>query len=128
MVSVVIEVFIPPDLWFTPLPEQEDAATAEIARVQLWQWSKYGSTTVSLSPYNIPYSAYTVGTLGLRQKARRQVRRPDLRRGSAKSRQAARNQRSSSQNRKGLHVEAAKPGMAKRLLDFRPSAVLGVGW
>lgn len=26
---------------------QEDAATAEIARVQLWQWSKYGSKTVS---------------------------------------------------------------------------------
>lgn len=26
---------------------QEDAATAEIARVQLWQWCKYGSTTDS---------------------------------------------------------------------------------
>ena len=26
---------------------QEDAATAEIARVQLWQWCKYGSKTVS---------------------------------------------------------------------------------
>lgn len=25
----------------------EDAATAEIARVQLWQWVKYGSKTVS---------------------------------------------------------------------------------
>jgi malate synthase len=25
----------------------EDAATAEIARVQLWQWSKYGSKTDS---------------------------------------------------------------------------------
>ena len=27
----------------------EDAATAEIARVQLWQWVKYGSKTVRLS-------------------------------------------------------------------------------
>lgn len=26
----------------------EDAATAEIARVQLWQWVKYGSKTVRL--------------------------------------------------------------------------------
>lgn len=26
---------------------QEDAATAEIARVQLWQWVKYSSKTVS---------------------------------------------------------------------------------
>lgn len=32
----------------------EDAATAEIARVQLWQWCKYGSKTVSL-PSSFPH-------------------------------------------------------------------------
>jgi malate synthase len=41
----------------TPIVTQEDAATAEIARVQLWQWSKYGVKTVSIQPaaFNAPH-------------------------------------------------------------------------
>ena len=68
-----------------------------------------------------------MGISGFWQEAGCQIRRPDLRRGSAKGRQAPRHQRSAGQNRKGLHVEAAQPGMAKRLLDIRSSAVSRVG-
>jgi hypothetical protein len=38
------------DITRTTLIKQEDAATAEIARVQLWQWFKYAQKTVSPSP------------------------------------------------------------------------------
>jgi hypothetical protein len=40
------------DITRTTLIKQEDAATAEIARVQLWQWVKYAQKTVS-PPYKI---------------------------------------------------------------------------
>jgi hypothetical protein len=39
----------------------EDAATAEIARVQLWQWVKYASKTVSLQLSAWPAPANQVG-------------------------------------------------------------------